>query len=65
MWQHKDVHDLYKRSKLTESDFVSRAGTSARSAHTLNRPVGSQAPGRYDHQRTPSATRLHGEGKKK
>lgn len=42
MWQHKELHDGFKRSGLKESDFYSGTASRAREATTLSRPISSQ-----------------------
>lgn len=47
MWQHKELHDLFRRAGLKESDFYSgtlargKSGKTGDSA-TLGRPISSQ-----------------------
>lgn len=53
MWQHKELHDGFKRSGLKEADFYS--GSTARSrgdATTLARPISSQGAERPMHLRS-------------
>lgn len=42
MWQHKELHDGFKRSGLKESDFYSGTTSRARDSTTLARPISSQ-----------------------
>jgi len=43
LWQHKELHDLYKKSGFKEEDFVSRTMDSQKTkVETLSRPVGHQ-----------------------
>lgn len=42
MWQHKDLHDGFKRSGLKETDFFSGPAYKARDTTTLARPISSQ-----------------------
>ncbi|MCP9266055.1 Juxtamembrane domain-associated catenin [Dirofilaria immitis] len=42
MWQHKELHDGFKRNGLKESDFYSGTSVRVRNATTLSRPISSQ-----------------------
>ncbi|KAK6110357.1 Fibronectin type III domain family protein [Brugia pahangi] len=49
MWQHKELHDGFKRSGLKESDFYSGTTIRARDTTTLSRPISSQGAERPTH----------------
>ncbi|VDP12495.1 unnamed protein product [Onchocerca flexuosa] len=49
MWQHKELHDDFKRNGLKESDFYSGTTIRARDATTLSRPISSQGTERPTH----------------
>uniref|UniRef100_A0A8R1TVP6 Fibronectin type-III domain-containing protein n=1 Tax=Onchocerca volvulus TaxID=6282 RepID=A0A8R1TVP6_ONCVO len=49
MWQHKELHDGFKRNGLKESDFYSGTTIRARDATTLSRPISSQGTERPTH----------------
>lgn len=49
MWQHKELHDGFRRAGLKESDFYSGTTTRAREATTLSRPISSQGAERPTH----------------
>uniref|UniRef100_A0A0R3S475 Fibronectin type III domain protein n=1 Tax=Elaeophora elaphi TaxID=1147741 RepID=A0A0R3S475_9BILA len=49
MWQHKELHDGFKRNGLKESDFYSGTTIRARDATTLSRPISSQGAERPTH----------------
>lgn len=50
MWQHKELHDGFKRSGLKEADFYSGPSSArSRDATTLARPISSQGAERPSH----------------
>ncbi|VDN01656.1 unnamed protein product [Thelazia callipaeda] len=49
MWQHKELHDGFKRNGLKESDFYSGTTSRVRDATTLSRPISSQGAERPTH----------------
>uniref|UniRef100_A0A1I7VVL9 Fibronectin type III domain-containing protein n=1 Tax=Loa loa TaxID=7209 RepID=A0A1I7VVL9_LOALO len=49
MWQHRELHDGFRRSGLKESDFYSGTTIRARDATTLSRPISSQGAERPTH----------------
>ncbi|VDK87223.1 unnamed protein product [Litomosoides sigmodontis] len=49
MWQHKELHDGFKRNGLKESDFYSGTTIRARDTTTLSRPISSQGAERPTH----------------
>ncbi|KAL3982086.1 Fibronectin type III domain family protein [Acanthocheilonema viteae] len=49
MWQHKELHDGFRRNGLKESDFYSGTTIRARDATTLSRPISSQGAERPTH----------------
>uniref|UniRef100_A0AC34QBT6 Fibronectin type-III domain-containing protein n=1 Tax=Panagrolaimus sp. JU765 TaxID=591449 RepID=A0AC34QBT6_9BILA len=53
MWQHKELHDGFKRSGLKEADFYSGSSSArSRDATTLSRPISSQGAERPVHLRS-------------
>uniref|UniRef100_A0AC35U4F1 Fibronectin type-III domain-containing protein n=1 Tax=Rhabditophanes sp. KR3021 TaxID=114890 RepID=A0AC35U4F1_9BILA len=55
MWQHKELHDLFKKSGFRESNFYSGSSTSrqtSRDAHTLARPILTQSGKRHSKDST-------------
>uniref|UniRef100_A0A0N5A3Z9 Fibronectin type-III domain-containing protein n=1 Tax=Parastrongyloides trichosuri TaxID=131310 RepID=A0A0N5A3Z9_PARTI len=53
MWQHKDLHEIFKKAGYKESDFYSgplTSRTSAREARTLARPIISHSGNKKSHK---------------
>lgn len=46
MWQHKELHDGFRRQGLSESDFYSGISSRVKESTTLARPISSQGPER-------------------
>lgn len=42
MWQHKELHDGFKRAGFKESDFFCGSASRARETTTLSRPISTQ-----------------------
>ena len=49
MWQHKELHDGFRRQGLSESDFYSGVSSRAKETTTLARPISSQGAERPAH----------------
>uniref|UniRef100_A0A0N5AAV2 Fibronectin type-III domain-containing protein n=1 Tax=Syphacia muris TaxID=451379 RepID=A0A0N5AAV2_9BILA len=52
MWQHKELHDGFRRQGLSESDFYSGLSSRVKESATLARPISSQGPERPAHLRS-------------
>jgi hypothetical protein len=49
MWQHKELHDGFKRAGFKETDFFCGSASRARETTTLARPISTQGAERPGH----------------